>query len=424
MTDTQTAEAPADSRTWGLHPEDIAPTIAKLEKINERARRQGLEGRYTWKLGAEQREPVYDDADARMVINGVPHRIEHGQPVPCQLIREKIVRELSVEGVTPKLAGWSFLATLTWDGGTFVSRSAPGFDGRIDPESVREGECDHCHVSRHRNDTYLVQNEDGERRQVGSSCIKDFLGHEFRPSWLSGSKDLDEIEESWGGGRGYRDADTESVLAWAASLTEAHGWVSRNKAEIERRDPSSDLLKDLLFGTSSAARQARRDLAPTDGHHALAKKVREWARQVDDSRSEYLANIKRLAGAEFVTERNTGIIGSAVAAYDREMTARAEREAQPVSQFLGQPKDKITVQATVRSDTPVEGDWGIRHRYGFLTREGNWVTWWASSNQGLEAGREVILTGTVKQHETYRDVQSTVVTRCKIADTQPEREAS
>ena len=44
MTGTQTAGAPAGSRTCGLHPEDIAPVIAKLEKINERARRRAWKG--------------------------------------------------------------------------------------------------------------------------------------------------------------------------------------------------------------------------------------------------------------------------------------------------------------------------------------------------------------------------------------------
>ena len=52
------------------------------------------------------------------------------------------------------------------------------------------------------------------------------------------------------------------------------------------------------------------------------------------------------------------------------------------------------------------------------------MTWWASSNQQLEVGREVTLTGTVKGHETYRDGKSTVLTRCKISDPQPQLEAA
>jgi hypothetical protein len=425
MTETVADEVQADEvqqdsghRVWHLNEDDIAPTIAKLERINARAVKQGLTGRYAYRLGEEHREPVYDDEDARMVINGVPHRLEGGQPVPCQLLHTKVTREFIVDGIAPKMAGWSFIATLSWDGETLVTRTVPGFDGRIDACSVRPGDCDHCHTIRQRYDTYLVERETGERKQVGSSCIKDFLGHPFQPSWLSSGGDLDTMEESFGRGRAYLDAQTEDVL------TEAHGWISRDKAEIEHRNPSSWLLRDLLFSTSPEARKARQKLAPADDHRALAAKVREWARGVDDTSSEYLANIKRLAGAEVITERNAGMLGSAVAAYNREMQARAEREARPASQWMGQPKDKITVQATVRSDTPVEGDWGIRHRYGFLTREGNWVTWWASSSQGLEVGREVTLTGTVKGHEEYREVKSTVLTRCKISEAQAELEAA
>src|SRR5258708_25065837 len=183
-----------------------------------------------------------------MVINGGPPRLGGGQPVPCQLLHTKVTREFIVDGIAPKIAGWSFIATLSWDGEILVTRTGPGFDGRIDACSVRAGECDHCHTIRQRYDTYLVERETGERKQVGSSCIKDFLGHPFQPSWLSSGGDLDTMEESFGRGRACLDAQTEDDLAWAASLTESPGWITRDKAEIEHRNPSSWLLRDLLFG--------------------------------------------------------------------------------------------------------------------------------------------------------------------------------
>jgi hypothetical protein len=42
--------------------------------------KQGLTGRYSWTLDEEHTEPVYDDSGARLVINGVPHYLEQGQP--------------------------------------------------------------------------------------------------------------------------------------------------------------------------------------------------------------------------------------------------------------------------------------------------------------------------------------------------------
>ncbi len=350
------------------------------------------------------------------MINGIPHTLEQGQPVPCPLLYVKITRDFTVAGIAPKLNGWTFLATLTWDMGTLVTRCAPGFDGRIDEATVRAQWCDHCQTVRDRYDTYLVQGEDGQRLQVGSSCVKDFLGHDFRPSWMRFSEELDELEESLcSGGRAWEEADVPSVLAWAVSMTERYGWISREKAEIERCDPSSELLKDLLFGSGLRAREARVRLQPTAAHIAEAAEVRAWALALDDTTSEYVANLKRLAAAEIVSSRNVGIIGSAVASRNRERARDTERQVRKSSAWIGQPKDKITVTAELRSDTPIEGDWGTRHRYGFMTTDGNSVIWWASSNQRLYVGSTYTVTGTIKTHEEYREVRSTVLTRCKVS---------
>src|SRR5258708_22793012 len=178
------------SRIWYLDEADVAPAIAKLSKINERARSHGLAGRYTCRLGDVTRQPVYLDGgyDAEAPLDPYA-RPDH----------YKVTQELIVEGVAPKIAGWSFLATPSWDGGVLVTRTVPGFDGRIDPGSVQDQWCDHCRTRRERYDTYLVQGQDGERKQVGSTCIKDFLGQAFQPSWVaSHGSELDDMEQSFG----------------------------------------------------------------------------------------------------------------------------------------------------------------------------------------------------------------------------------
>src|SRR6266704_1131511 len=240
-----------DIRIWHLDEAEVAPAVARLAKINARAEVHGLAGRYSYRLGGVTREPVYLDrgyeADAPADACATPDHY-------------KVTQEFVVEGEPPKLNGWSFLATLTWDAGTLVTRTASGFTGTIDPGSIRPGYCDHCKTERQRNDTYLVQSEGGTRRQVGSPCVKDFMGHQLSPRWMTGS-DLDEMERTFGG-RVTEVASPETVLAWAASLTGTTGWVSRDKAEIECRDPSSSILRDLIFGTSPRAREARRALQP------------------------------------------------------------------------------------------------------------------------------------------------------------------
>ena len=413
----------AEIRTWWLTADEITATTGKIEKINARAAKNGLEGRYAWTLGAERHEPVYDEAGARLVINGIPHYLDKGQPVPCPVIGYAHERELVISGDAPKLSGWTFVARLTWDGGVLVTRCTPGFEGRIDDSQIREGACDHCNADRQRYDCYLLEGKNGGRVQVGSSCVKDFLGHDFRPSWISYGDDLDEIERS-AGGRQYLDADVLDVVTWAASICAQTGWVSRAKAEAEMRTPSGDVIRECLFGSSQAARDARAAYEPTEEHKTEAAQVLTWARELEPGNSEYLANVKRCAQAEYITERNVPVLGSAVASYHREMNLIAEREARPVSQWVGKPKQRLELALTVRSDTAIDGDYGVTHLYTLTDAAGNVFKWFSSRCQDWQIGQDVTVKGTVKGHEVWKDIKQTQLTRCaEIPQSERELEA-
>ena len=48
---------------------------------------------------------------------------------------------------------------------------------RLDPEAFGTAWCEHCGLRRRRKATFVVVHVDsGELRQVGSGCLRDFLG--------------------------------------------------------------------------------------------------------------------------------------------------------------------------------------------------------------------------------------------------------
>jgi hypothetical protein len=392
-------------RTWHLDDHDIPAAIAKLERINARAARNGLGGRFSWALGAETSRPVWYGGDAI----GKPdyYRTE---------------RELIISGDAPKLAGWTFVALLTWDEEVLVTRCTPGFEGRIDDSLIRVRECDHCHQDRARNDCYLLEDQDGNRVQVGSSCVRDFLGHDFRPSFITYGSSLDEMED------GCRKTVTVSapavdVLTWAASVCSQTGWVSRETAETRNRLASGDVLRACLFPSRPRDEELRREYQPDESHAAEAAKVLAWAQAIDPATpSEYLANVRRAASAEWTGERNVAVLGSAVASYHREISAKAEREAAPVSQFVGEVKQRLELDVTVRGETVFETNYGVTHLYTLADRDGNQMKWFASRGQNWETGQELRLKATVKEHARYKDVAQTTLTRCSEIVTEPEIE--
>ncbi len=87
---------------------------------------------------------------------------------------------VAVTGVAPKFAGWTLTAVIELD------REEPDtpnvvhvVTGEADPawRTLAE-QCDHCHVAaRGRKQLVVVTHDDGTRKIVGTTCLKDFLGH-------------------------------------------------------------------------------------------------------------------------------------------------------------------------------------------------------------------------------------------------------
>lgn len=109
-----------------------------------------------------------------------------GSPITFTVVREmdepqqddptKLVRyyELAVNGVAPQHNGWEFLATIVHTDEGNIIRSVPGY---IAPVDIRDKAslCEHCNTNRVRRDTYIVRHTDGTVKQVGSTCLQDFL---------------------------------------------------------------------------------------------------------------------------------------------------------------------------------------------------------------------------------------------------------
>ena len=86
--------------------------------------------------------------------------------------------EISMDGVAPKLPGWTFLGTLEHTDHGNILRSVPGSEI---PESYRNAprKCDHCQKVRNRKDTYVVRNEEAEAltRMKTGLFGHNFIGH-------------------------------------------------------------------------------------------------------------------------------------------------------------------------------------------------------------------------------------------------------
>lgn len=382
-----------------LTAEELELTEAKVSKVNARAAKRGWNGRLT--IDA-RREVIKEENSAGIEVS-------------------RVVYMTVITGDAPCYEGWTFLAVLDWHsaGGELITRVSPGveLDGVIDRSSLRPGECDHCGTIRDRKDIYLVRNDQGQLKQVGSSCIKDFLGWSVLPAFVS-QDESDDLYESMPSGARWVDFEVETVLTVAWALIKRDGFKpasfygdSTKSATMTVLDPRTD--KERQF-----AQEAR----------ALVGEAREQAHQIrayilsDETfpaASEYAVNLKTALRAEYVTSRLFGLVASAPQAWaksvERDLTVRAERES-VCNEWIGQAGDKLEIEVTVKSIRPIDGDWGTSYLYTMSDPDGHVVKWFSSSKAlgGDVTGQAVRIKGTVKKLETYNDTKSTVLTRCKV----------
>jgi len=232
-----------------------------------------------------------------------------------------------IEGDAPKLAGWSFIGIAEPSPSGNLLRAVPG---EAIPETFRHTgtHCDHCLENRYRNETYIVKNDKGDHKQVGSSCLKDFLGHKdpsaivkwFRYLHLA----LSTAAESTMGG-GIIKYNLELYLAFVSDIINKLGWMSVTKANgiIEE---GGDAIATAKVAYSYMMAYMMGDISaqpPSATAVAHAKNVIEWAktvlptRPIDRGFENYTNNLIVIAKDGVVSHKFLNTAASMVANYNR-----------------------------------------------------------------------------------------------------------
>lgn len=227
------------------------------------------------------------------------------------------VYEVLLTAQLPVLEGWTFMARLDHanETGTII-RMVPNV-GELPTEfrHAKATRCDHCNVNRYRRDTFVVRNDEtGEFKQVGSTCLKDFFGHD--PYKIAKMAELlgYAYECARGGeqfvGGDLRYIDLEGFLTYAAYSCRKNGWVSGRTAY---ENPGMYVsTKEMAFSYMMA-----RDVDLTDDDRALAADALEWARGFADKNdlNDYEHNVLVIANAELIEPRSLGLAASIVGVF-------------------------------------------------------------------------------------------------------------
>ena len=87
-----------------------------------------------------------------------------------------------------------------------------------------------------------------------------------------------------------------------------------------------------------------------------------------------------------------------------------------VSDWVGNIKERITADVVCTRILHFQNAFGISTMFMFEDTDKNILTWTTQTTQNIEENCEYIITGTVTEHLTYKNVKQTLLTRCKVIE--------
>jgi hypothetical protein len=289
-------------------------------------------------------------------------------------------------------------------------------------------ECEHCNAARMRKDVFVCHNaERGEWKQIGRTCVRDFLGHDparLLAAFVAVSVIGKEFGDFIGGGHAYPTFDTVSMLEYTAACIRVDGWTSRAKAEQFGKTATASFVGDC-FARGETGAKARARYEPSEADKKTAREALDWVRgplATQETHSDYEFNLVASLRHEVIDGRTFGIAASSVQAYLRATSREAElnmkRAANAASVFVGAEKERLRdIPVTIEFKTLVESDFGASYLLKMRRADGCLFSWFCSGNGAADfkAGDAVLVTGTVKAHREYKGTKETQLTRCKLA---------
>lgn len=377
---------------YAIGPEfNLTKVIATAEKLAARALKKGLSGGYTVTTETEIRTNVETGVQTEVTFVVIT-----GEPV--------------------KYDGWEFVALVEEDNGQPVVTGSPRYEGeQLDRSALKPGYCDYCKKSRKRSKTIVVEDESGTRKQVGTSCVKDFLGQEVNGSWFSAEDEFKELDGFAGSG-GVALYNLSQTLIAAATVIRQAGFVS---AKIDWKTTSAQSTALVLGQGSLKAVAAAADEfgEATDDDRETGERAIEFGKTIAGD-SDYAQNVRAVFASEWYNPKRFGLVVSVVGVLAKADSKAREESAQVkvVEAVFGQAGQKVEVKdATVTNVYEFETQWGFG-RVIVLVGEGYRFKWITSSPVIVEEGETVSFTATIKGEDEWQGQISTTLLRVKFAD--------
>ena len=318
------------------------------------------------------------------------------------------IMEVFVAIPEPKINDWTFVARIDHanEAGNIIRST-----GLIDlPTHYREADpvCEHCNHNRRRRDTFVIYHKEQGFKQVGSSCLADFLGHKDVAHFAKLAELLSTVRGyaigSFGGDLvDKRYIPTEEYLELVAQSILVYGWIPRSQAIRTGVRSTSELAADNLGVILSVSSEAKK----------LASDALNWALSLDendDKLNDYLYNCWVVANAADLERRSLGIAASIVGTFYKNYFKHVEF----LNEHVGSEGERVTLTIIPKF---------VRDTNRFIIHKasdtfGREVVWFSQKYMFTQdkIGKPMRIAARVKSHGEFKEKKSTILNFVKLLD--------
>lgn len=393
-----------EDREYGLYwvAKGFLPVLQeRLDKLNRKAEKMQMP-LIGYEVVSEEHLDVY-----------VSERAKEMGDSPLYAVAFAVVQ---IDGESPVFAGWEFQATVKPVPGTNKALMLTSPEAEIPDRIIQRTNedpfyCDHCKTKRKRNETFLIKElETGKYKQVGRTCVKDFLGHKSPQDiamWYTGLNQVfEDLDESSGvGGSAY--------LRPEINVSDFLGYIY---AWYREAGYQKGMGSNAYYAFMAPRKEDRAKV--TDEEKKLgakvAKKVLEMLDKPDNQLSNYEYNVKIGLEAAYVSRETANFVGSSVIMYGKAF-GEDGRKKQKKSEWVGKVGERLRgLDLTVTRTKWIESLYGTSQLVIFEDSDGNEFKWFNSGRTEAEIDARYKVDGRVKKHEEYRGKKSTALTRCTL----------
>jgi hypothetical protein len=291
--------------------------------------------------------------------------------------------------------------------------------------------CEACGTDRKRNAVYVLRHQITKVwSQVGRNCLSLFLGGVDPKNVIASLEMIQNFyalaegsaDPNFFGNAGRALWDLRGVLALTEFVIRKCGWLSRSKAREmwPIGESTSDIVSSILMCNNHSPQEIKdlkKDYKEEGANEVYVDEVIDWARELrsQSDLAEYLFNLTVVLNNEALNPKHLGLACSVFAAFGYANNKKQENKAGETSQYIGNIKDKIEFD-TILVDQKVWPGFqgGVTTVYFFKDKDGNRLNWKSSNDLKLTINNKYHIVGTVKSHETYRNMKQTWITRAKV----------